>query len=235
MTDAIVTMSPERSKAISDRGRQARVSKSNASRHCTQNHNPYEMTTNTEFTIDALSTESRIDTVFAAPEAFDMALEAFVCAAQILDQFKRNIYYGEKGQFDLEKLSHYIVNLEGAASALRMIGFNEVLEGQKVVFNADPRITHGIIGVATEAGELVEALLEAKQGEADFINMKEEIGDVHWYLSVLADACGLTTDQCLEAVIKKLKDKKKGRYADGFSSENAVDRNKEAERELLSE
>lgn len=197
-------------------------------------NNEYHMTqtTNTEFTIDALSTESVVQVVRANPEQLLCAMRTFVAASQIIDQFKRNFYYGEKGDFDLIKLQHYIDEIRKGAFEL---DYSHIIykESYKDI-PIDTRVNHGILGAATESGELVEAAIKVIEGEGDFINLKEEVGDVHWYLAVLADALGLTTDQCLEAVIKKLKDKKKGRYKDGaFTEQAAVDRDTDAERELL--
>lgn len=202
-----------------------------------ESNNEYDMTvqtTNTEFTVDALSTESVVQVIRANYEQLMCAMKTFVAASQIIDQFKRNFYYGEKGEFDPVKLQHYIEEIRKGAFEL---DYSHIIykESYKDI-PIDTRIAHGILGAGTESGELVEAAIKFIEGEGDLVNLKEEVGDVHWYLAVLADALGLTTDQCLEAVIKKLKDKKKGRYADGvFTAEAAVDRDTSAERELLEE
>lgn len=200
-------------------------------------NNEYHMTTpttNTEFTIDALSTESVVPVIRANYEQLMCAMKTFVAASQIIDQFKRNFYYGEKGDFDVVKLQHYIEEIRNGAFELdyRHIIYKESYKDIPI----DTRVAHGILGAGTESGELVEAAIKLIEGEGDLVNLKEEVGDVHWYLAVLADALGLTTDQCLEAVIKKLKDKKKGRYAAGvFTEDAAVERDTDAERQLLEE
>lgn len=233
--ESIMHISVEKSRAISERGRQLILDhyKSDTS----ESNNEYDMTThstNTEFTIDALSTESVVPEIRANRLQFLAALRAFVAASQVLDQFKRNFYYGEKGNFDPVKLKHYLEEIHQAAFELDL---NHIMyEPSYEAIPVDTRVAHGIMGAGTESGELIEAMIKLINGDGDVVNMKEEVGDVHWYLSVLADALGLTTDQCLEAVIKKLKDKKKGRYADGvFTAEAAVDRDTSAERELLEE
>lgn len=230
-----MNISVEKSRAISERGRKLLLEHYHSD--TSDSNNEYDMTTqttNTEFTIDALSTESVVQTIRANPEQLMCAMKTFVAASQILDQFKRNFYYGDKGDFDPVKLQHYIEEIRKGAFEL---DYSHIIykESQKDV-NIDTRVAHGILGAATESGELVEAAIKFIEGEGDFVNLKEEVGDVHWYLAVLADALGLTTDQCLEAVIKKLKDKKKGRYAAGvFTEDAAVDRDTTAERELLEE
>jgi len=230
---SIMNISVEKSRAISERGRKLLIEHYNSD--SSESDNEYHMTiqtTNTEFTVDALSTESVVQVIRANPEQLLCAMRTFVAASQIIDQFKRNFYYGEKGDFDSIKLQHYIDEIRQGAFELdyRHIIYKESYKDIPI----DTRVAHGILGAATESGELVEAAIKFIEGEGDLVNLKEEVGDVHWYLAVLADALGLTTDQCLEAVIKKLKDKKKGRYADGvFSEDAAVDRDTNAERELL--
>lgn len=232
---SIMNISEEKSRAISERGRNLLIEHYNSD--TSESNNEYHMTTkttNTEFTIDALSTESVVPVIRANYEQLMCAMKTFVAASQIIDQFKRNFYYGEKGDFDPVKLQHYIEEIRNGAFELdyRHIIYKESYKDIPI----DTRVAHGILGAGTESGELVEAAIKLIEGNGDVVNLKEEVGDVHWYLAVLADALGLTTDQCLEAVIKKLKDKKKGRYAAGvFTEDAAVERDTDAERQLLEE
>jgi len=46
------------------------------------------------------------------------------------------------------------------------------------------RMYHGIIGICTEIGEIVEAY---EKSNVDFVNVAEEIGDAFWYTAVLFD------------------------------------------------
>lgn len=184
--------------------------------------------TNTEFTIDALSTESVVPEIRANRLQFLAALRVFVAASQVLDQFKRNFYYGEKGVFDTTKLSHYLNEIHQASFELDV---NHITyEPSYEVIPVDTRIAHGIIGMATEVGELIENL-EAwiKTGEADWVNLAEEIGDVNFYEAILTDAAGTTIDRCNEAVIEKLRK----RYPNGFSAQRAAQRDLDVERQAL--
>jgi hypothetical protein len=45
------------------------------------------------------------------------------------------------------------------------------------------RILHGAIGLCTEAGELLDAF--EKNTGLDLVNIKEELGDIYWYLAIL--------------------------------------------------
>ena len=76
-------------------------------------------------------------------------------------------------------------------------------------FNIDkvsPRVVHAILGIVTEAGELADALKKTvfyKDRELDLVNIKEEIGDVAWYLHLLMDELGLDWNDILEVNDRK--------------------------------
>ena len=91
-------------------------------------------------------------------------------------------------------------------------------------------IIHGVIGIATEAGELLEALLNAMNGKSfDAVNMAEEVGDVQWYIALLAKHCGFTLEESQQINIAKLR----MRFGDKFSEFDANNRNLKAERSIL--
>lgn len=92
-------------------------------------------------------------------------------------------------------------------------------------------IIHGGLGVATEAGELLDGLKKkhAYGKPLDLVNFREEIGDVLWYLALLCRGAGTTLDQVAERNIAKLR----ARYPEKFTSENALNRNLAAERAIL--
>lgn len=92
---------------------------------------------------------------------------------------------------------------------------------------------HGIIGIATEAGELLEALYKAIEDDTpvDNINLIEETGDVFWYVAVLAKAQGFTFEDAQARNIAKLRE----RYPEKFNEHDATARNLEAERKVLSQ
>lgn len=118
-------------------------------------------------------------------------------------------------------------------------------------FNIDPsgdvaRITHGLIGLATERGELLDAYKKHwyYHKPLDMDNVREELGDMIWYLELLEDATvgnivmvvkltnvrellGRTLEQldieyndCRNAVIKKLR----VRYPNNFTDFDADNR-----------
>ncbi len=108
-------------------------------------------------------------------------------------------------------------------------------ESKNYVFPATgdvtPRIEHAVMGIVTEAGELMDAVKKTKiyGKELDKVNLVEEAGDLMWYLAVLADELGVSFEEMWEKNINKLR----ARYPEKFSKENALDRNLEQERKTL--
>lgn len=184
--------------------------------------------TNTEFTKIALFTESVVDKFTVNKETFDATLEAFVAASEIIDLYKRSVYYTGY-QIDRDKLAKLVVNLEGAASWLRA-HVDQVVDGEKTDLKVNTRTAHGIIGMATEVGEVVDAFRQhLAKDTLDVINVAEEVGDVNYYEAVLVDSLGTSIDDCNAAVVRKLQK----RYPDGFSSDKALNRDLDVERASL--
>lgn len=138
------------------------------------------------------------------------AFANFIQAANDLDLIKKGIFYGR----DVALPEHLV--------------FDDVDQPSNYF---SPNIIHGIIGIATEAGELVEALDKAVFGGDGFdaINMSEEVGDVFWYQAILAREAGLTFDQIQRNNIAKLRK----RFPEKFTEYDANNRDLEAERAIL--
>lgn len=93
------------------------------------------------------------------------------------------------------------------------------------------RLLHGAMGMETEVGELIDMLKKHYiYGKAfDRTNVLEEVADVMWYCALALDACGFTMEQALQANIDKLLK----RYPQKFSTEQALNRDLDAERAVL--
>lgn len=93
------------------------------------------------------------------------------------------------------------------------------------------RLFHYFVGVSTEAGELLDAIKKAYiYGKpVDKVNLKEEIGDVFWYLARACDYLGFTFEEVMEVNITKLK----ARYGEKFTEHAALNRDLETERRIL--
>lgn len=96
--------------------------------------------------------------------------------------------------------------------------------------NAD--IVHGIIGCVTEAGEMMDALKKTifYGKEFDVVNLKEEMGDIMWYLALLCGVLGTTFEEIQELNIKKLHSRYKYKK---FTVPECADRDLKKEREIL--
>lgn len=85
------------------------------------------------------------------------------------------------------------------------------------VANPDPLMDKTIwaMGVAGEAGEVIEKwkkIVAYKGGiisDEDKTELAKELGDVVWYIAVLADRLDLSFDEVMQQNIAKLRDRKK--------------------------
>jgi len=95
-----------------------------------------------------------------------------------------------------------------------------------------PDITHGVIGCVTESGEMMDALKKVifYGKELDLTNLKEEMGDLMWYLALLCHATGTTFEEIQELNIKKLHARYKTKT---FNKADCENRDLEKERGIL--
>ncbi|HUC87762.1 MAG TPA: nucleoside triphosphate pyrophosphohydrolase family protein [Candidatus Binatia bacterium] len=84
---------------------------------------------------------------------------------------------------------------------------------------------HWVLGLSGETGEIAEKMkkiVRDKGGvmnEADIQDLSKEIGDVLWYLAVLANHLSLSFDQIAKSNLAKLADRKQ-RSVIGGSGDN---------------
>lgn len=90
---------------------------------------------------------------------------------------------------------------------------------------------HMVIGISTEAGELLDAYKKhfAYGKDLDVVNVGEEIADIMWYISNLCRLKNIDLEEMMQRNIDKLK----ARYPEKFSQENALNRNLNKERDIL--
>lgn len=93
------------------------------------------------------------------------------------------------------------------------------------------RLLHAGIGLSTEAGEFLDALKKHifYGKELDRVNLKEEMGDLFWYLAIACDELGVEFEPLMETNIAKLK----ARYGEKFSEHKAENRDLDTERTIL--
>lgn len=157
------------------------------------------------------------------------ALSLVVHVADVLDQVKRVAFY--RTEYNKERLdvaSQYLMDVDSFDYT-----YHEMMSKQAPVeaeFD-NTRIVHAIVGICTEAAELASALLVSKDKPLDVVNIKEEVGDVMYYIGLLCDAMGFTVDDSISAIERKLLK----RYPEGFSTTNAVERDVNVERDAMEE
>ncbi|QFU04564.1 MazG nucleotide pyrophosphohydrolase domain protein [Pseudoalteromonas sp. THAF3] len=95
------------------------------------------------------------------------------------------------------------------------------------------RQLHAAIGIATEAGELLDAFKKAffYGEELDRANTLEEAGDLLWYIALLLDAMESDFESVSATVIAKLR----ARFPKKFEQAQAAIRDLKAERKILEE
>jgi NTP pyrophosphatase (non-canonical NTP hydrolase) len=84
-------------------------------------------------------------------------------------------------------------------------------------------LTLTALGIAGESGEVVDIIKKVlyHQHDLDTARISEELGDLLWYITRLADALGLSLDDIMQTNVAKLHK----RYPDGFNPERSKNRN----------
>jgi NTP pyrophosphatase (non-canonical NTP hydrolase) len=90
---------------------------------------------------------------------------------------------------------------------------------------------HMLMGMMTEVGELVDVYKKnlAYSKPIDLVNVKEEIGDLMWYISEFCNHNGFDLEQILQLNIDKLK----SRFPEKFDAFQAINRDLGSERDIL--
>lgn len=103
----------------------------------------------------------------------------------------------------------------------------------RIATRRNVRLLHASMGIDTEGGELTDSLKKYffYGKEIDIINLKEEIGDLLWYIAILCDELKISFEEIMEINIEKLFK----RYGISFNEEGAINRNLSAERYILEE
>lgn len=175
-----------------------------------------------EFQTDAVKTESKVDAVNVNLEYLAAILQINISTGNLLDQVKKNVYYG--APIDNDKRAEYVKGIIEAMDTKAL--FMEDPTANTSVMEINTRLFHAIIGVVTEGTELLENLSD---GDLDVVNMLEEFGDLGWYASIAFDEVNSDFETVFTAVINKLKH----RYPDEFSTTKAINRDLDKERNSL--
>ena len=104
----------------------------------------------------------------------------------------------------------------------------DIREYQKLVLTTAPPLSlndlviNGAMGLNGEAGEVIDIVKKwMYQGHnLNEAKLMDELGDVLWYVAILAHGLEVSIESLLEANIEKLK----ARYPDGFDAERSINR-----------
>lgn len=156
-----------------------------------------------------------------ALEVFKVRINGAIAALKALDEIKKALFYARR----YEGLAPHEMGFSCGVLQIHNLS-SDVQNGVDLL--------HAIIGKATEAGELLEALKAAviDNKPLDRINIMEEIGDGFWYDGIALTAIGETVsgfEQC--AAINNAKLRK--RFPNKFTEHDANTRDLFEERKVL--
>lgn len=140
------------------------------------------------------------------------------------DMLKRQVFYKDDNAH--ERYSNQAKDITKIASDIVRADTKERVLSQK-----DTDLLHAALGISSESGEITEAIIKHLVGQSDLdnVNIKEEVGDVLWYLAILCRRCGFTLDEAMNTNIEKLA----ARYPNKFNCEDAINRDLDGERCVL--
>jgi NTP pyrophosphatase (non-canonical NTP hydrolase) len=183
-----------------------------------------------EYQQSAIRTES-VPAEIRVNKRFASALVSmFVKTTDILDALKKAVIYNNPKKMDANILD-YLREIEYLMDTIRWQAPDWNLHGPDDKINMDTRVFHGILGMATESGELMNVIAENIRSDkaVDTVNVHEEMHDTSWYMAIIHDALGLDWSEGLARNIAKLK----ARYPEKFTEHHANNRDLDAERAIL--
>lgn len=158
-----------------------------------------------------------------AKHVWTATLNNAITALTQLDKIKKTLFYGRD--------NNLIADGQRNISDLPiLVGQTAHASGYAMYSETAADYIHGVLGVATEAGELLEGLRDTINGKPyDPVNIKEECGDVKWYQAILSRVAGFVWGEDERRNIEKLR----ARYPEKFTEYDANNRNLAAERDIL--
>lgn len=63
------------------------------------------------------------------------------------------------------------------------------------------------IGISSEAGEVADKIKKDKRDDAGLEGVKDELGDLMWYIARLSDELGLNLEEVAQSNIEKIRDR----------------------------
>ena len=149
-------------------------------------------------------------------------ISLFMLSSGVLDIMKKKVMY-DADPMKLVKTDAEHINNRGLF--LDQEYLDKIATDEKFT-----KAFHYIIGIVTEANEMMVALAKAsKTGSLDLVNVGEELGDSEFYSARLADLVDLDLDTLRQKNIDKLAI----RYPEKFTNDLANNRDLDLERQVL--
>ena len=180
-----------------------------------------------EYVSGAKITESAPSEFKVNSTFFKAVIDGMIAYGELLDIIKKHVFYGK--DYDTYNIIQQLIQIEDSFHLLGDMTSEESKIEQ--VYYGNPRIYHSIIGINTEAVELLQQLSSSYMIGIDIdpVNTLEEFGDLCWYQAIGIDALDGDWDNVLKINLKKLHK----RYSGQFSKNAALNRNISKELEIL--
>lgn len=156
------------------------------------------------------------------------ALERSINALRELDLIKKTLFYGK----DNDLAGYHAFASGSGVEPVKCGNLPETMAlGRESNAEEMANLLHGVIGMATEAGELLELLdgMIKRTRPFDKANLIEEVGDSKWYMAILSRVGGFVWGDDERTNINKLR----ARFPMRFTEYDANNRNLAAERVIL--
>ena len=149
-------------------------------------------------------------------------LNIAIISSFLVNEVKREIFYDKSDPDKFEQLENSLLKLITSKDKTNIVSLKEY---------SNLRVLHGVLGLNTESTETLEAQLKAiNTKNLDMTNLREELGDIFWYLAVIQDELKLDLNETLDINAKKLELRFKNK---AFSKENALNRDITSEHKVL--
>lgn len=158
---------------------------------------------------------------------------------QQADLMKRSLFYRQDKDGLQKRADGYKEAAEKMYQRLELLSAK--VENNTQFSIPEMNLIHAALGFFSEAAELLENVMGSFLGTqiseqdgtyVDFQNVKEEIGDVQWYAALATrETDAFSLEEIQRANIAKLAK----RYPEKFSTENALNRDLEAEKKALTQ
>lgn len=122
------------------------------------------------------------------------------------------------------------MNNKDYIKATKRTDLNDYTDAAMRAFNC-AEMTHYTDGLVTEAGEIKDVFKKhiAYDKPIDWVNIKEELGDLFWYMARICEYRGWSFEEVMQLNIEKLS----ARYPEKFTNTDATNRDLVKERKIL--